>query len=45
VAAQLTPIGADALRAAMGHFATGVTVVTASGRDRHGSEQFPHHCL
>jgi len=37
VAAQLTPIGADALRAAMGHFATGVTVVTASGRDRHGS--------
>ena len=27
----------DALRAAMGHFATGVTVVTASGRDRHGS--------
>ena len=37
MAAQLTPIGADALRAAKGHFATGVTVVTASGRDRHGS--------
>ncbi|MDA0184140.1 flavin reductase family protein [Solirubrobacter phytolaccae] len=34
----MQPLPADALRAAMGHFATGVTVVTAGpGRDPHGS--------
>lgn len=38
MAAALSPLPADALRAAMGHFATGVTVVTAGpARAPHGS--------
>lgn len=37
MSAALTPLPADALRAAMGHFATGVTVVTAGGHSPHGS--------
>lgn len=32
-----TPVPADSLRAAMGHFATGVTVVTAAGEQPQGS--------
>ena len=37
MSAAYRPLRAEALRAAMGHFATGVTVVTAAGQAPHGS--------
>jgi flavin reductase (DIM6/NTAB) family NADH-FMN oxidoreductase RutF len=37
MSAALRPLDATALRATMGHFATGVTVVTAAGDPPHGS--------